>query len=137
VSTETGIATPQSAVSVRVQLRGHTLLQDKPQASGGQDKGPMASEFLIASLLACQNSTFAKIAAKRKLEANIVSLTGEMDFDAAGDISALRVRFEVAAPASVADDAIQTAMRLTDKTCTISRVLKVPVTATLARKVTG
>ncbi len=125
-------AVPRSPVAVTVTMRGHSLIQDKPASSGGQDQGPMASELLLAGLLACQHSTFVKVAAKRKLTAAIKSLRGEMDFKD-GDIAALRVHYVIEAGPDVADGAIETAMRLTDKTCTISRVLKVAVAATFSR----
>jgi uncharacterized OsmC-like protein len=132
VDIETGNASPLGPVSVLLQFRGHKLVQDKPAASGGQDEGPMASEFLLGALLACQHSTFVKVAAKRKLDAHIVSLDGAMEFTN-GDISALRVTFQVKASPLVEDKAIETAMRLTDTTCTISRALKIPVQQTLVR----
>ena len=129
---ETGTAVPRSPVSVAVVMRGHTVVQDKPQASGGKDEGPMASELVLAGLLACQNSTFVKVAAKRKVEATIRDIKGEMEF-ADGDIVALRVKFHLAAPAATTDQALETLLKLTDRTCTISRVLKVPVEATYTR----
>ncbi len=129
---ELATATPTSPVAVTVKARRHTIVQDKPEASGGKDTGPMASELLLAGLLACQNSTFVKVAAKRRVEARVVSLEGELGF-LDGDIAAIRVRFRLAAPASVADDALATLLRLTDKSCTISKVLKVPVEGTYTR----
>lgn len=129
---EVGTAVPRSPVSVAVVLRGHTLVQDKPQASGGMDEGPMASELLLASLLACQHSTFVKVAAKRKVEAAIRDLKGELHF-ADGEIAAVHVKFHLAAPAATTDQALETLLRLTDRTCTISRALKVPIEATYTR----
>src|SRR5688572_11198662 len=104
---ESATAIPLSPVSVRVQMRGHTLVQDKPPTSGGADKGPMASELLLAGLLACQHSTFHKIAAKRRTEAAVQSLEGELHFEN-GDIAAIRVRLAIAAPPSVPDSALDT-----------------------------
>lgn len=132
---EEGTAVPRSAVSVAVVLRGHTLVQDKPAASGGKDEGPMASELLLAGLLACQHSTFVKVAAKRKVAASLRDLKGELHF-ADGDIASIRVKFHVAAGPDVADSAIETLLKLTEKTCTISKVLKVPLEATYSRAAT-
>lgn len=129
---EVGTAVPRSPVSVAVVLRGHTLVQDKPRESGGKDEGPMASELLLAGLLACQHSSFVKTAAKRKVDVTIRDLKGELDF-ADGDIVAIRVKVHVTAPASTTDQQIETLLRLTDRICTISRALKVPVAATYAR----
>ncbi|HUR60809.1 MAG TPA: OsmC family protein [Candidatus Thermoplasmatota archaeon] len=130
MDTETARATPLSPVSVKVAMRGHEVVQDKPAASGGADKGPMASELLLAALLACQNSTFVKVAAKRRLEARLERLDGEMDFKD-GAISALRVAFHVATAAT--DEQVATVLRLTDKACTISQALKVHVEASFKR----
>lgn len=125
-------AKPRSAVSVTVTMRQHALVQDKPVSSGGRDEGPMASELLLAGLLGCQNSTFVKVAAKRKVAAAIQSLRGELEFRD-GDIVGIRVAFVLAAAPEVQDKDLETCLRLTDKTCTISRVLKVPVHATFTR----
>ena len=42
---EAGTAVPRSPVSVAVVLRGHTLVQDKPPASGGKDEGQWDDEL--------------------------------------------------------------------------------------------
>jgi len=130
MDTETATARPLSPVSVRITMRGHDLVQDKPATSGGADKGPMASELLLAGLLACQHSTFVKVAAKRRVEARIDGLSGEMEFRD-GSIVALRVAFQLATGAT--DEQVATLLRLTDKSCTISQVLKVPVEASFTR----
>lgn len=125
-------AVPRSPVAVTVTARGHQVVQDKPHTSGGTDQGMMASELVLAGLIACQHSTFVKIAAKRKVAVTVRRLRGEMDF-VDGDIAALRVHFELDLPAEVTDDAVLTLLRLSDKTCTISRVLKVPVHSSFNR----
>jgi uncharacterized OsmC-like protein len=130
MDTETATAQPLGPVSVRVTMRGHDVVQDKPAASGGHDQGPMASELLLAALLACQHSTFVKVAAKRRVEAAIQGLVGEMDFKD-GAISALRVTFRLATQAT--DEQVGTLLRLTDKACTISQALKAPVAASFTR----
>lgn len=127
---ESGTAEPASPVSVRLTFRNHTLVQDKPAENGGQDLGPMASELLLGAVLGCQHSTFIKVAAKRRLDARLVKLEGGMNFQD-GLITEMRVVFHVASPAD--DAAIETAMRLTEKTCTISRALSVPVHLHLVR----
>lgn len=132
MDTERGKAVPRSAVAVTVTLRHHTLVQDKPHASGGKDEGPMASELLLAGLLGCQNSTFTKVAAKRKVTASVQDIQGEMDFKD-GDISALRIHFNLQASPDVPDSALETLVRLTDKSCTISRALKVPIESRFSR----
>lgn len=121
---ETANATPISPVSCKITMRGHDIIQDKPAEYGGDDKGPMASEILMASLLACQLSTFAKIAKKRGVEATVDDIQAECHFDDAGDISKITVAWKLR---GVDDKAAATLVRLTDKVCTISRVLKCEV----------
>lgn len=129
---ESGTAVPRSPVSVAIVLRGHTLVQDKPADLGGKDEGPMASELLLAGLLSCQHSSFVKTAAKRRVEVVVRDLKGDMDL-VDGDIVAIRVKMHLAAPAAVTDRQLETILKLTDRICTVSRVLKVPVEATYSR----
>ena len=123
---EEGDAVPRSPVSVELRFRGHRMVQDKPAASGGRDEGPMASEYLLGALLACQHSTFVKVAAKRRIEARVLGLRGELHFRD-GDIVRIVVHYRMEASAEVADDALVTLLRLTDRSCTISKALKLPV----------
>ncbi len=122
---ETATATARTPVSCTIQIRDHTMVQDKPAAYGGDDEGPMASEILLASLLSCQLSTFAKIKAKRGADVEAVSVRGDCHFDDAGDIGKLVVHWTLQGD----DKACATLVRLTDKVCTISRALQVPIEA--------
>ncbi len=134
MSIETATAVPRSPVSVAIQVRGHALVQDKLADAGGKDEGPMASEFLLASLLACQHSTSVKIAAKRRTPWVVSKVEGAMHFDSAGDIANIDVAFSLAqGTAGTTDVAIETILRLTEKTCTISRALRVPVVVRFTR----
>lgn len=122
---EAGYAVPRSAVSVTVRLRGHQLVQDKPASLGGDDQGPMASELLLASLLACQSSTFVKVAAKRRIDARATRIDGALHFDDKGDIAKATVDWTLEGDidATQAD----TLVRLTDRACTVSRALSIEI----------
>ncbi len=123
---ETATAVPRSPVSCTVTARDHLIVQDKPPANGGEDAGMMASELLMASLLSCQLSTFAKVAAKRKADVTVRSIRAEMHFDDAGDIERVKLHWMFAG----GDDKQRaTLVRLTDKICTISRALSCPIEA--------
>ena len=106
--------------------RGHDVIQDKPEAFGGEDQGLMASEHLLVALLSCQLSTFVKVAAKRKSDAKAVSIRGDLHFDEAGDIGKVVLHWTLA---GCDDKTAGILTRLTDKVCTISRVLSCPVEA--------
>ncbi len=124
---ETATAKPRSPVSASIQIRDHTVIQDKPAEFGGTDEGVMASELLMAALLSCQLSTFAKVKAKRDAAAELDSLRCDCHFNDAGDIERLAVTWAFASGQS---KEIETLIKLTDRVCTISRALKVPVEST-------
>lgn len=124
---ETARAVPTSPVSCTISMREHTIVQDKPQALGGADAGAMASEILMAALLACQLSTFEKIKAKRAADVTVVDVQAVCHFNDAGDIEQFDVHWQFVA--GYDEKAAATLVRLTDKVCTISRALSVPVEA--------
>ncbi len=122
---ETATAEPISPISCTIEARGLRVTQDKPTELGGHDEGMMASELLLSSLLACQLSTFYKVAKKRGKEVRAIRIKGDLEFDDASDISAIRLHWTLNA-----DDGTDTLLKLTDRVCTISRALKVPVSWT-------
>ncbi len=124
---ETATATPRTPVSCSISIRDHQLIQDKPAEFGGTDEGVMASELLMAALLSCQLSTYAKVKAKRNASAEVDNIRCECHFNDAGDIDRLAVTWTFK---SGDEKEIETLIRLTDRVCTISRALKVPVEST-------
>lgn len=125
MNVETARAQPRSPVSATITARGHTMVQDKPADLGGEDKGPMASEHLLAAVLACQLSTFGKVAAKRRLDhVRAVGLDGELRFDEAGDIREVALTWHLE---GAGEEPVESLLRLTDRACTISKALRVPV----------
>ncbi|MGB1697490.1 MAG: OsmC family protein [Thermoplasmatota archaeon] len=121
---ETATATPLTHVACRITARDLEWVQDKPAEFGGTNQGPMASELLLSSLLACQLSTYAKIAAKRKVTAT-ANIDGALHLED-GDITKIHLTWKFSEP--LEEKTAQTLMRLTDKVCTISRALSCPVT---------
>lgn len=62
------------------EVRGHRLVIDRPQAKGGQDKGPMGGEALLMGLGGCFMSTLLAAAKARDLTLRgvKVELEGEL-----------------------------------------------------------
>ncbi|MHB8586776.1 MAG: OsmC family protein [Thermoplasmatota archaeon] len=106
--------------STRIQIRQFTLIQDKPPESGGNDRGPMASEYLLAALAACTLTTAARIAATRHVEMTLRVET-QMDFDDRGEVSGFRMTERVDSKAERKD--VETVLNLTERACTISKLL--------------
>lgn len=65
----------------KATARTHSVLVDRPQARGGEDKGPVGGEYMLIGLGGCFTSHL--LAAIRTREAKIsdvhVSLSGTMD----------------------------------------------------------
>jgi len=130
---ETASARPRSPVSAEITARQHVLVQDKPPGLGGRDEGVMASEYLLAALLACQLSTFHKVNAKRHTGIEARRIEGNLHFDEAGDIHTVALLWELDVPDALPDEKVDTVLRLTDKACTISKVLNVPLARQFVR----
>lgn len=111
-------------LSTRVTARHHTFVVDKPPSSGGADGGPMASEYFLAALASCQITTAHKIAAKRRKPLDGVAIHGSLHFD--GDLIE-RIELDIDVAGQVDADELQTIFRLTERACTISRAVSVPV----------
>ena len=61
-------------------VRGHQLIMDRPEAKGGQNKGPMGGEALLMSLGGCFSSNLlaAAIARDIKLSNTRIEIQGEL-----------------------------------------------------------
>ena len=72
----------------QVTARSHSLLIDRPQEKGGEDRGPSGGELLLASLGGCFVSTL--LAAVRTREADI----SDVRVNVSGIIGGVPERFE-------------------------------------------
>ena len=121
---ETVVVTTRTPASTEAQARQHTFVIDKLPANGGNDDGPMASEYLLGALASCQITTANKIAAKRRQPIDGITIAATATF--AGDlIDSIVLDIEVRG--GPGDEELETILRLTERSCTISRALSVPV----------
>lgn len=129
-SKETVIVRTRTPASTRAQARHHEFVIDKLPANGGDDEGPMASEYLLAALGSCQVTTATKIAAKRRapIGSLVISATAEFDGDL---ITGIVLDIEV--HGGPGDTELETIFRLAERSCTVSRALRVPIEQRLRR----
>jgi putative redox protein len=66
---------------VDVTARNHILVVDEPNATGGQNQGPMPSELFLASLAACLTLSIRHICRKMRIEISQVQVTVQGLFD--------------------------------------------------------
>ena len=114
--------------STRAKARHHTFMVDKPPTSGGDDKGPMASEYFLASLCSCHITTAHKIAEKRQHKIDKIAIKGSLHLD--GDLIE-KIDLDIRVHAKLTQDELETVFRLTERICTISRATSVPISRSL------
>ncbi len=75
--TQTGPTTSAAAI------REHNLLIDRPAAKGGEDRGPMGGELLLASIGGCfASNIYAAIRAREAAVSNVeLRVTGRLEGD--------------------------------------------------------
>jgi putative redox protein len=92
----------QGGLSATVTARGHELVADEPEGSGGADAGMMPTELLLAGLTSCFCLAVAHVAAKRDIV--LPGLRVSVDAERAGrELRYSRLRVEVAAIAGEHD----------------------------------
>jgi uncharacterized OsmC-like protein len=109
--------------TTHARVRGHSFYIDKPPAKGGTDRGPMASEYFLASLASC-HTTAHKVAEKRRVQLDAVRVRAGCWFD--GDLIS-RIRLEIQTRGSLTEEERETVFRLTERICTISQATKAPI----------
>lgn len=110
-----------------ITLRHYTFVADEPPRSGGQDAGPMPTEYLLVSLSSCFATALAHEARKRDLTLGPLTVTavGTYDGPSFGAID-LEVTFDEGPPAAV-DELVERARRV----CYVSRTLARSPTVTV------
>src|SRR3712207_3610312 len=121
---ETVTIRTRTPASTQAQARHHEFVIDKLPANGGDDEGPMASEYLLGALGSCQITTAHKIAAKRREPIDAIAITATATFE--GDlITGIVLDMDITGGPD--DEELATILRLTQRSCTITRALSVPI----------
>ena len=115
--------------STRAKARHHTFTIDKPPTSGGHDKGPMASEYFLASLASCHITTAHKVAEKRQQKIEHIQIRGALHLN--GDLIE-KIELDIKVKGKISPEELDTVFRLTERICTISRATSVPITRNIS-----
>lgn len=93
----------QDHSSSRGQVRDHALIMDRPEAKGGQNKGPMGGETMLMGLGGCFMSNFLAAAIGRDitLENAHVEIAGQLADD--GPARYVSIHMKVTADCSQPD----------------------------------
>lgn len=103
-------------------IRQHKVLIDRPEAKGGEDRGAMGGELLLASLGGCFMSTL--LAAIKAREANV----SDVHIDISGTLEESPERFsaiEIAVMATYEDEElVRKLVTIAERSCIVSNTLK-------------
>lgn len=103
-------------------IRQHKVFIDRPEAKGGEDKGAMGGELLLASLGGCFMSTL--LAAIKAREANV----SDVHIDISGTLEESPERFsaiEMTVMATYEDEElVRKLVTIAERSCIVSNTLK-------------
>ncbi len=104
-----------------VAIRNHRALIDRPEAKGGDDRGPMGGELLLAALGGCFNSNL--LAAIRAREAEVA----DVKIEVAGDLEGSPPRFteiRLTVRASHSDrELLEKLVTISERSCIVANTL--------------
>jgi putative redox protein len=125
--------THQAGDRFQLQVRGHRLLCDQPEADGGDDQGPTPTELFVASLAACVAFYARRFLARHDLEATglRVETAFTMSPDRPARVATITLRLLL--PQPLEDNRRRALLAVVDH-CTVHNSLRIPpeVRVTLA-----
>jgi len=115
--------------SSRAQVRDHSFTMDRPEAKGGQNKGPMGGEALLMGLGGCFMSNLLAAAGARDIKLNNAhaDISGELA-DAPARYTAIHMK--VSADCEPADQ-LSKLVTIAERGCIVANTLGQAVTLTI------
>jgi len=118
------------ATTTAAQIRNHAIDIDRPEAKGGNDKGAMGGELLLASLGGCFNSNL--LAAVRARDLGIDDIAIEVS----GELAEAPARFaaiDMVVTSAFADRAeFEKLVLMCERACIVANTLKGSVDLTVS-----
>lgn len=104
-------------------VRGHRLTIDRPEAKGGQNKGPMGGEALLMGLGGCFMSNLLAAAVARDI--TLVNARAEIEGDLADDAPAryTAIRMRVSGDCEPASE-LAKLVTIADRGCIVANTLR-------------
>lgn len=112
----------QGRTTSQAAIRSHRVLIDRPTAKGGEDRGPMGGELLLAALGGCfMSNLLAAIAAREAKVSNIrTQVTGTLD-----GAPARFVAIDATVSADCADpELLAKLVTIAERACIVSNTLR-------------
>ena len=110
-------------------IRNHKVLIDRPEAKGGEDKGAMGGELLLASLGGCFMSNLLEAIRTRDADVSGVSITIDGTLDGA---PAHFTAINMSVQANHSDKAqLEKLVTISERSCIVANTLKGSVDLTI------
>lgn len=103
-----------------VDVDGHTLVVDEPEASGGADLGPTPVRLIAAALASCTAITIETYADRKGWDVGDLTIEVEMDGQASKGTAAFRVKLDL--PEGLEPDQVDRITRIAGK-CPVHKLL--------------
>ena len=113
-------ATRRAAYTHDVEIRGHKLVADEPEAKGGSDEGPNATELLGAALASCTATTVEMYADRKGWELPTLRVTVRQEVDPETKVRSFEVTMYL--PGGLTEDQTQRIHRIAGK-CPVHKAL--------------
>lgn len=112
------------------QIRTHAIDIDRPEAKGGNDKGAMGGELLLASLGGCFNSNLLAAIRARELQIDDIAI------EVSGELAEAPARFaaiDMVVKSDYADRAeLEKLVLMSERACIVANTLKDAVALTVS-----
>ncbi len=118
------------ATTTAAQIRNHAIDIDRPEAKGGNDKGAMGGELLLASLGGCFNSNLLAAVRARDLDIDDIAI------EVSGELAEAPARFasiDMVVTSALADRAeFEKLVLMCERACIVANTLKGSVDLTVS-----
>ncbi|MDJ0722530.1 MAG: OsmC family protein [Desulfobacterales bacterium] len=118
-----------AATASEAQARGHKLVTDRPEAKGGEDRGPMGGEMLLMGLGGCFMSNLLAAVKARAFEVQDLRLV------IAGTLGEAPARFTAVTMAvsgrGAAPAELEKLVKIAERGCIVANTLKNTVDLTI------
>jgi putative redox protein len=104
-----------------IEIRGHRIVSDEPESSGGTDAGPNPQELLAASLASCSAITMEMYADRKGWDIGEVVI--EVDFEPSQRGSPTRFHMQVQLAKELPEEQREKLMQIVAK-CPVHRTLE-------------
>ena len=103
-----------------VEVRGHTVVADEPEAAGGADAGPKPTEYLAIALASCTAITIEMYADRKGWDLGDLEVTAEFEPKPRGECDHFEVTIKL--PGGLTEEQTQKVKVIAGK-CPVHRTL--------------